>query len=82
LTFIDRAEVEIERGENEGKTVLHPDRHRPADAGHVGSRSGAHCKLPLGRSCWPMPANGAVVMVQQENSGLPGPILGAASSSS
>jgi hypothetical protein len=79
VPFIDAASVAIDRGENEGKTVSYT--HIVTGRQILGmweSGSGAHFKLPLDEVLAD-PANGAVVMVQQENSGLPGPILGAAS---
>lgn len=79
VTFHDRAEVAIERGLNKGKNVAYSQIVTGRQVlGMWDPASGAHLKLPLsevlsGRS------NGAVIMVQQENDDLPGPILGAAS---
>jgi len=79
VTFLDRAEVNIERGENQGKQFAYTQIVTGRQVlGMWDSATGAHLKLPLdevltGRS------NGAVVMVQEEHDGLPGPILGAAS---
>ena len=48
VTFKDHASVAIDRGENAGTHHrLFADRHRPADAGHVGSGAGTHLQLPL-----------------------------------
>lgn len=79
VTFIDRADVAIERGENEGKTVAYT--HIVTGRQAVGMWDpvkGASFRLPL-HEVLPEGSNGAVVMVQQERDGLPGRILGAAS---
>lgn len=79
VTFHDRDEVAIERGLNKGKSIAYSQIVTGRQAvGMWDPSSGAHLKLPVsevlsGRS------NGAVVMVQEERAGLPGPILGAAS---
>jgi hypothetical protein len=79
VSFIDRADVEITRGENEGKTVAYTQIVTGRQAlGMWEPASGAHFKLPLAEVL-PEPANGAVIMVQQERNGLPGRILGASS---
>jgi len=79
VSFIDRADVEITRGENEGKTVAYTQIVTGRQAlGMWEPASGAHFKLPLSEVL-PEPANGAVIMVQQERNGLPGRILGASS---
>lgn len=79
VTFIDRAEVAIERGENEGKTIAYT--HIVTGRQLLGMwepATGAMLKLPLDEVLNGS-ANGAVILVQQEHEGLPGPILGAAS---
>jgi hypothetical protein len=79
VTFIDEAEVTIERGENEGKKLLYT--HIVTGRQVLGMwepEDGAHLKLPL-TEVLGSSANGAVVLVQQEKDGLPGQILGAAS---
>lgn len=79
VTFIDRAEVNIERGENEGKKIAYT--HIVTGRQVVGMwepETGAQLKLPLSEVLTET-SNGAVVMVQQERDGLPGRILGAAS---
>jgi hypothetical protein len=79
VTFIDRAEVAIERGENKGKTIAYT--HIVTGRQPVGvwePQDGASFKLPLS-GILTETSNGAVIMVQQERDGLPGRILGAAS---
>lgn len=79
ITFIDRAEVDIERGENEGKTIAYTQIVTGRQAvGMWEPETGAQLKLPLSEVLTEM-SNGAVIMVQQERDGLPGRILGAAS---
>jgi hypothetical protein len=79
VTYLDRADVEIARGENEGKTIGYTQ--IVTDRQVVGMwepGSGTHLKLPLSEVL-AEPANGAVILVQQERAGLPGRIIGAAS---
>jgi hypothetical protein len=79
VTFIDRAEVDIERGENKGKRVAYTQIVTGRQAvGMWDPASGAHFKLPLTQVLTET-SNGAVVLVQQDRDGLPGRILGAAS---
>lgn len=79
VSFIDRAEVNIERGENEGKTIAYTQIVTGRQAvGMWEPATGAHLKLPLSEVLTKT-SNGAVIMVQQERDGLPGRILGAAS---
>ncbi len=79
ITFLDRADVAIERGENEGKTIRYSQIVTGRQVlGMWEAGSGVHMKLPLsevldGKS------NGAAILIQEERKGLPGPILGAAS---
>lgn len=79
VTFLDRANVAIERGENEGKSVAYTQIVTGRQVlGMWNHETGAKLTLPLsevltGRS------NGAVILIQQDRAGLPGPILGAAS---
>lgn len=79
VTFVDRAEVEIERGENKGKTVAYTqivtDRHM---LGMWDAAKGAEMRIPIGELL-DAPANGIAVLIQEERNGIPGPILGAAS---
>lgn len=79
VTFIDRAEVAIERGENKGKTIAYTQIVTGRQAvGMWEPQSGASFKLPLSEVLTDT-SNGAVIMVQQERDGFPGRILGAAS---
>lgn len=79
VTFLDRAEVAIERGENQGKHVAYTQIVTGRQVlGMWDPVAGSELTLPLseiltGRS------NGAVILIQQERGGLPGAILGAAS---
>lgn len=79
ITFLDRADVTIERGENEGKEVAYTQIVTGRQVlGMWKADAGAELTLPLaevltGRS------NGAVILIQQDHQGLPGPIVGAAS---
>ena len=79
ISFIDKADVTIPRGENEGKTIAYTqivvDRQV---LGMWEPRTGARFKLPLSEVV-AAPANGAVILVQSEHERLPGRILGAAS---
>lgn len=79
VTFLDRADVTIERGENEGKQVAYTQIVTGRQVlGMWKADAGAELTLPLaevltGRS------NGAAILIQQDRDGLPGPIVGAAS---
>jgi hypothetical protein len=79
VTFLDRADVTIERGENEGKQVAYTQIVTGRQVlGMWKAGAGAELTLPLaevltGRS------NGAVILLQQDHNGLPGAIVGAAS---
>ena len=79
VTYTDRAMVEIERGENAGKTMdyttIVTDRRV---LGMWEPESGAHLKLPLAE-LMAHGSNGAVILIQEVTDGLPGAILGAAS---
>ena len=79
VTYLDRAEVAIDRGENEGKTVAYT--HIVTGRQVLGMwdpEKGAALKLPLGEVLTGK-SDGAAILVQQDKNGLPGPILGAAS---
>jgi hypothetical protein len=79
VTFIDRADVSIERGENEGKTLSYIQIVTGRQVlGMWDPKDGASLTLPLSEVLTGK-SNGAVVLVQEERNGLPGPILGAAS---
>ena len=79
VTFIDKVDVEVQRGENAGKKIAYTQvvtgRHI---LGMWDPVNGAHLKLPLDQVLTD-PSNGAVILVQGEKNGLPGPIVGAAS---
>ena len=79
VTFKDRAEVVIGRGENAGKTMKYSQIVTGRQMlGMWDSVSGTHLKLPLSE-LMTNGSNGAVILVQGDKAGLPGPILGAAS---
>jgi len=79
VTFKDRAEVVIGRGENAGKTMKYSQIVTGRQMlGMWDSVSGTHLKLPLSE-LMSNGSNGAVILVQGDKAGLPGPILGAAS---
>ena len=79
VTFLDRAGVAIERGENEGKLVTYSQIVTGRQVlGMWEPETGAHLKLPLAEVLTGK-SNGAVILVQEEHNGLPGPILGASS---
>jgi hypothetical protein len=79
VSYLDHADVKIDRGENQGKTVDYTQIVTDRQVlGMWEPASGAHLKRPLSEVLTP-PANGAVILVQQETNGLPGQILGAAS---
>lgn len=79
ITFLDRADVAIERGENEGKKVAYTQIVTGRQVlGMWDPKAGARLTLPINEVLTGA-SNGAVILVQQERSGLPGPILGAAS---
>ena len=79
VTFVDRAEVEIERGENKGKTVAYTQIVTNRQVlGMWESATGAEMRMPIGELL-DASANGIAVLIQEERNGMPGPILGAAS---
>ena len=79
VTFKDRAEVVIGRGENAGKTMKYTQIVTGRQMlGMWDSVSGTHLKLPLS-ALTGNGSNGAVILVQGDKAGLPGAILGAAS---
>lgn len=79
VTFIDRADVEIERGENQGKTLAYTQIVTGRRVlGMWEPATGATLKLPLSEVL-DEPANGAAIIVQEDRHGLPGRIIGAAS---
>ena len=79
VTYKDRASVLIERGENAGQTIDYTQIVTGKQM--VGAWEGAEgttLKLPLSELS-ANGSNGAVILVQSDKDGLPGPILGAAS---
>jgi len=78
VSYMDAAEVAIERGENSGKSVLysHIVRHRQP-LGVWDPQFGAEIRMPLGEIL-SRDSDGIAIIVQQEKDGLPGPIIGAA----
>jgi hypothetical protein len=79
VTFLDHADVTIERGENEGKQVAYSQIVTGRQVlGMWDPKAGAQLTLPIDEVLTGQ-SNGAVILVQQEKAGLPGPILGAAS---
>jgi hypothetical protein len=79
VTYRDRAEVDIDRGENQGRKIAYT--HIVTGRQVLGMwdpRQGAALKLPLD-DVLTGDADGAAILVQQDKDGLPGPILGAAS---
>jgi len=78
VTYIDRADVAIDKGENAGKTMVYTQVVTGRQVlGMWEARAGAHLKLPLGNLLG-NGNTGLAVVVQQERNGLPGTILGAA----
>lgn len=78
VTYLDAAEIAIERGENEGRSILYSHVVTGRQAlGVWEPGSGAQIRIPVGEILADR-ANGVAVIVQQEENGLPGAILGAA----
>jgi hypothetical protein len=77
ITFRDHAAVVIERGENAGKTVDYAQIVTGKQMLGMWDAAGTHLKLPLSELTADG-SNGAVILVQSDKGGLPGPILGAA----
>ena len=78
VTYRDRAEVTIDKGDNAGKTMVYTQvvtSRQPL--GLWEGATGANLKLPL-PEILNDGSTGIAVIVQQESNGLPGPILGAA----
>jgi hypothetical protein len=79
VTFKDHASVAIDRGENAGHTIDYSQIVTGRQMlGMWDAAAGTHLRLPLSEILTGG-ANGAVVVVQTDKGGLPGPILGAAS---
>lgn len=78
VTYSDRADVTIERGNNAGKTMVYTQIVTGRQVlGLWECATGADIKLPIPEVLADK-STGIAVIVQQENDGLPGPILGAA----
>jgi hypothetical protein len=79
VRFKDHQSVAIPRGENAGKTMDYTQIVTGRQMlGMWDPANGTHLKLPLAE-LMNDGSNGAVILVQTETKGLPGPILGAAS---
>jgi hypothetical protein len=77
ITFKDHAQVVIERGENAGRTMDYDQIVTGKQMlGMWDAVAGTHLKLPLAELTADG-SNGAVILVQGDKNGLPGPILGA-----
>lgn len=78
VTFLDRSEVNIQRGENRGKQLSYVQIVTSRQViGIWDPVEGAHLKLPL-NEVFGEANNGVAILLQQQNEGLPGAILGAA----
>ena len=78
VSYLDRADVTIDKGENAGKSMVYTQVVTGRQAlGMWESDTGADLKLPL-PELLSADSTGIAVIVQQERNGLPGPILGAA----
>ena len=78
VTYLKRADVGIEKGENAGKSMIYTQVVTGQQVlGMWESDTGASLKLPLPETLSGA-NNGVAVIVQQEHDGLPGNILGAA----
>ncbi len=79
VTYKDHASVLIERGENAGKTINYTQIVTGKQMlGAWEGGEGTTLKLPLSE-LGASGSDGAVILVQSDKEGLPGPILGAAS---
>ena len=78
VSYLDRADVTIEKGENAGKSMVYTQVVTGRQAlGMWEGATGASLKLPL-PEVLDAGSTGIAVIVQQERDGLPGLILGAA----
>lgn len=78
VTYMVKADVAIERGENAGMRMRYTNVVTDRQVlGMWEPAGGARLKLPLGELLGGR-SNGLAVLVQQEHNGLPGPIIGAA----
>lgn len=79
VTFKSSAEVAIERGENRGRTISYAQIVTDRQAmGIWDPEEGLDMKLPL-NDIMREDSDGVALVVQQENDGLPGPVIAAAS---
>jgi hypothetical protein len=78
VTYLGRTEVEIDRGDNAGKSIAYTQVVTGRQVlGMWEGKTGATLKLPISEMLNGTDT-GIAVIVQQEHQGLPGPILGAA----
>ncbi len=78
VTYLGRTEVEIDRGDNAGKSIAYTQVVTGRQVlGMWEGATGANLKLPISEIL-DGADTGIAVIVQQERQGLPGPILGAA----
>ena len=78
VTYLDRADVAIDKGENAGKSMVYTQVVTGRQVlGMWEGDTGANLKLPI-PELLSDDRTGIAVIVQQERDGLPGPILGAA----
>jgi hypothetical protein len=78
VTFRDRVEVNIERGENRGKLLSYAQVVTSRQIiGMWDPESGSHIKLPVSE-LFNDKSDGVAIIVQEQSNGLPGQILGAA----
>lgn len=78
VPYVERADVEVARGENEGRVLSYS--HIAGARQPVGvwdPQSGADIRLPLAEAL-PAAHDGAVILIQEKTGGLPGAIIGAA----
>jgi hypothetical protein len=79
VTYKDREVVDIQRGENAGKTMDYTTIVTGRQVlGMWEPEGGSHLRLPL-KELMANGSNGAVILIQEESDGLPGAILGASS---
>jgi hypothetical protein len=78
VTYRDRAEVQIDSGENAGKSMTYTQVVTKRQLlGMWEAATGAQLKLPRDE-VMDENSTGVAVLVQQDDNGLPGPIIGAA----
>ncbi|MCF6302759.1 MAG: DUF1223 domain-containing protein, partial [Devosiaceae bacterium] len=77
VTFKNIVDVDIERGENRGKSISYVQVVTSRRAiGILDPVKGAHIQLPMSELLGEQ-SDGVMVLVQNQINGLPGPILGA-----